>query len=180
MCIRDSSSDDILIHDQHIGRHQDGTVTMSWNGDLRHAKTEGQGMILRLKYSVTQSGRLMDMLDITSKVTAAEAYTDAGEILGVNLTFNSAGIFDDFALYQNKPNPWSNHTTIGFHLPMEAPATMTVYDLNGKVIKIISDQYKAGYNAIVLSVDDIPASGVYYYRLESGGYVASKKMVMVR
>ncbi|MBK8829716.1 MAG: T9SS type A sorting domain-containing protein [Saprospiraceae bacterium] len=176
----DVSSDDILIHDQHIGRHQDGTVTMSWNGDLRHAKTEGQGMILRLKYSVTQSGRLMDMLDITSKVTAAEAYTDAGEILGVNLTFNSAGIFDDFALYQNKPNPWSNHTTIGFHLPIDAPATMTVYDLNGKVIKIISDQYKAGYNAIVLSVDDIPASGVYYYRLESGGYVASKKMVMVR
>ena len=71
----DVSSDDILIHDQHIGRHQDGIVTMSWNGDLRHAKTEGQGMVLRLKYSVTQSGRLMDMLDITSKITTAEAYT---------------------------------------------------------------------------------------------------------
>jgi len=173
-------SDDILINEQNIGHHKEGIVTMSWNGDLRHANQEGQGMKLRLKFKVLQAGRLMDMLDITSKITTAEAYTDVGEIQSVNLTFNSAGIFADFALYQNKPNPWSNHTTIGFHLPADAAATMTVYDLNGKVIKIINDNYKAGYNSVVLSVEDIPVSGVYYYRLESGGYVASKKMVMVQ
>ena len=100
--------------------------------------------------------------------------------MDLNLTFNSAGIFDDYALYQNKPNPWNNHTLIGFHLPVDAPATITIYDMDGKTIKAIQGQYKSGYNSVTLTTDDLPSSGVYYYRLESNGFMASKKMVMVK
>ena len=133
-----------------------------------------------LSSAPSQPGRLMDMIALSDKVTPTEAYTENGELLGVNLTFNSAGIIKDFALYQNKPNPWNNHTVIGFHLPVDAEATLTIYDLNGTVIKTFKDLYKAGYNSVMVSSDDVSASGVYYYRLECGGYVASKKMVLVR
>ena len=119
------------------------------------------------------------MIDLTDRVTHAEAYTLDGDVQDVNLTFSSTGIFTDFALYQNKPNPWNSQTMIGFHLPSDAPATLTIYDVNGKVIESITGNYKAGYNSITLSADDIPGSGVLYYRLESGQYVASKKMVLV-
>jgi hypothetical protein len=174
------SSEDIQISEQHIGRHENGILTMSWNGDIKHKSFDTPGMSILLKFRVTQSGGLIHMIDLSDKVTAAEAYTVDGEVLGVKLTFSSVGIIKDFALYQNKPNPWNNHTIIGFHLPADAAASLTVYDLNGKVIKTFSDQYKAGYNSVMLSVDDLPSSGVYYYRLESDGYVASKKMVMVQ
>jgi hypothetical protein len=173
------SSDDIQISEQNAGRLKNGLVTMSWNGEYTGPQTDPQDIVVRLSFRVRESGRLMDMLHLTDEVTATEAYTQDGELLDIDLAYNSAGIFTDYALYQNKPNPWNNHTVIGFHLPLDAAATLTVYDLNGKVIKIISDQYKAGYNSIVLTADDLSSSGVYYYRLESGSFVASKKMVMV-
>jgi hypothetical protein len=136
-------------------------------------------MTMTIKFKVTQAGRLFNMIDLTSKITHAEAYTVNGDVKEVDLVFSSTGIFTDFALYQNKPNPWNNQTLIGFHLPADAPATLTVYDVNGKVIKTVSGSYKSGYNSIILSADEMPVSGVLYYRLESGQYIASKKMVLV-
>lgn len=174
------TSDDIHINEQNVGRLKSGLITMSWNGEYSGHDQDPQNMIMHLTFRARESGRLMDMIHITDEVTQAEVYTKDEEILDVDLAFNSAGIFTDYALYQNKPNPWNSHTIIGFHLPVDAAATLTVYDLNGKVIKVIHDQYKAGYNSAVLTADDLSSSGVYYYRLESGSFVASKKMVMVK
>ena len=176
----DVTSEDILINRQHIGLHGENTITMSWNGDLTSNNPDQESMSMTIKFRVTQTGRLFNMIDLTSKITHAEAYTLNGDIKEVDLAFSSTGIITDFALYQNKPNPWNNQTLIGFHLPSDAPATLTVYDLNGKVIKTVSGTYKSGYNSITLSADEMPVSGVLYYRLESGQYVASKKMVLVR
>jgi len=176
----DVQSEDILINDGNIGNPAIGMVTMSWNGDLQPQHSSKEGMAIKVKLKAMAAGRLMDMLDINGEITPAEAYTDNGEVLGINLTFNSVGIFAEYALYQNKPNPWNNHTIIGFHLPVDADATLTIYDMNGKILKAIQGQYKSGYNSVTLTVDDLPASGVYYYRLESNGFVASKKMVMVK
>lgn len=173
-------SEDIQIGEQHIGRHANGVLTMSWNGELRKEPSGETGMAIYLRFRVTKPGRLMDMIALSNKVTPTEAYAETGDLLDVNLTFSSTGIIKDFALYQNKPNPWNNHTIIGFHLPAEAEAILTVYDLNGQVIRTFKDVYKAGYNSVMLSTDDVSAAGVYYYRLESGGNVASKKMVLVR
>lgn len=176
----DVSSEDILINRQNIGVLSEGILTMSWNGEINQSSRDQAGMSIKIKFKVTRSGRLINMIDLTSKVTHAEAYSLNGDIQDVNLTFSSTGIFTDFALYQNKPNPWNSQTLIGFHLPFDAPATLTIYDLNGRVIKTITGTYKAGYNSVTLSADDIPVSGVLYYRLESGQYTASKKMVLVQ
>ena len=175
----DISSEDILINKQNVGILGEQLVTMSWNGDVINKSLGETGISIKIKFKVTQAGRLINMIDLTDRVTHAEAYTLDGDVQDVNLTFSSTGIFTDFALYQNKPNPWNSQTMIGFHLPSDAPATLTIYDVNGKVIESITGNYKAGYNSITLSADDIPGSGVLYYRLESGQYVASKKMVLV-
>jgi hypothetical protein len=45
---------------------------------------------------------------------------------------------------------------------------------------IVEGEYKAGYNSITLTSKDLPIPGVIYYRLESGGYSAIKKMVLIR
>jgi len=66
---------------------------------------------------------------------------------------------------------------IGFDLPHDAPAILTVYDVTGKVVKTVTGDYKAGYNSIMLTTKDIPMPGILYYRLESGSYSATKKMM---
>jgi hypothetical protein len=113
-------------------------------------------------------------------VTPVEAYTPAGEIMDVRLLFTGAQASGDFALYQNKPNPWAGFTSIGFVLPEDGEAVLTVYDLTGKEVYRTTGVFTAGYNAIMISQKDLPYTGVMYYKLESGGYSATKKMVLIR
>jgi hypothetical protein len=174
------SSPDILINDQNVGLLENGIITMSWNGNVLDENTDSKAIKIHVKFNVLEKGRILNMMDLSGKITAAEAYTREGEILDVNLIFNSSGVFTDFALYQNKPNPWRNQTVIGFHIPESAFATLTIYDIDGKIVKAIAGNYHAGYNSVTLSSQDIPHTGVLYYRLECGEYSASKKMVIVQ
>ncbi|MDQ3015618.1 MAG: T9SS type A sorting domain-containing protein [Bacteroidota bacterium] len=174
----DVRSTDIPIDMSNVGVLKNGIVTMSWNGEMVEGNQNQQQSIV-LILQVNEAGELGDMIRLNSKVTSAEAYSQTGEILNVDLSFENDLTFTDFALYQNKPNPWSGQTLIGFDLPVAALATMTVYDVAGKVVKVVEGEYKAGYNTIMLTSRDIPTPGVLYYRLESGLYSATKKMVIL-
>ncbi len=169
-------SETININDSHVGVLENGVVTMSWNTESD--KTDLTGQVISLMFTANVSGRISDMIHLTSRVTDAEAYTHVGEILDVKLTRD--GISPEFALYQNNPNPWNGQTDIGFDLPADAAVTFTVFDATGKVVKTIEGEFKAGYNSITLNARELPSAGVMYYRLESGEYAASKKMVLIK
>ncbi len=87
---------------------------------------------------------------------------------------------DGFALYQNEPNPFSNTTSIGFHLPNAAEAKLSVYDAEGRLLWDKTDAFKEGYNAVQLEGNWVRTPGVLYYKLESGTHVAWRKMVAIR
>jgi len=173
-------SDDIRIDEQHVGLLRDGVVTMSWNNDIVPAATPDARMTFVIKWMANVSGHTSDLIRLTSKVTAAEAYAADDEVLDVKLDFAEENGVADFALYQNKPNPWNGHTVIGFDLPEAGDAVLTVFDVTGKEVVKIAGTYKAGYNTINLTQKEIPNIGVMYYRLDSGSYSASKKMVMIK
>jgi len=56
-------------------------------------------------------------------------------------------------------------------------ASLTVYDVTGKVMHRIENQYPKGYNEILLQKSDLGAGGVLYYSLETEGFTATKKMI---
>ncbi|CUS97619.1 T9SS type A sorting domain-containing protein, partial [Candidatus Kryptobacter tengchongensis] len=86
----------------------------------------------------------------------------------------------EFALYQNYPNPFNPSTFIIFDLPREAKVKLGVYDVMGRLVKVLIDeQMQAGRYRVELRGDGL-ASGVYFYRLEAGGFVSVKKMVLVK
>jgi hypothetical protein len=170
-------STSIPIDDSHIGLLDNGIITMSWNGEPVSTSDQRELSFI-LKFRVTAAGELQEMLKMTDAVTAAEAYTIEGDLLDVKLEFDEDRAFTDFALYQNKPNPWDGQTLIEFDLPYDGLATMTVYDVAGKVVKSIEAMYKAGHHTIMLTSHDIPTPGVLYYRLDSGQYSAVRKMMI--
>ncbi|MBL7816000.1 MAG: T9SS type A sorting domain-containing protein [Saprospiraceae bacterium] len=86
---------------------------------------------------------------------------------------------EDFMLYQNQPNPVSNETIIGFNLPKDGSARLTITAIDGRVVKVINGEYKAGFNAISINKAELRSNGVFYYSLETAGQSASKKMVIV-
>lgn len=90
-----------------------------------------------------------------------------------------------FTLHQNYPNPFNPATTIGFSLPMRSAVKLTVYNLLGRRVRLLADRtLNAGQHEIIWNGDNAAgepvASGVYFYRLEAGEFIASKKMVLIR
>jgi hypothetical protein len=171
------SSDDIMISDQHVGLLQNGVITMSWNEADLSKELNQEPITLTLRFVATQSGKVSDKISLSDKVTAAEAYTATDEIMDVRLGSGEVGQGKAFALYQNEPNPWTGSTTISFELPEEGHVKLTLVDMTGKTIKVIEGQYKAGHQTIQLLKKDVPAQGLLYYRLDSGNYSATKKMI---
>src|SRR5690625_1721662 len=119
---------------------------------------------------------LHDALPIC-RVTPVEAYAADG-LKDVSLRFDGAGE-DGFALYQNTPNPYAGETTIGLHLKEATKATLSVYDVTGKMLKIVEGEFNQGYNEVKLAGSDLNATGVLYYQLDTKTYTATKKMVVI-
>lgn len=85
----------------------------------------------------------------------------------------------DFGLAQNYPNPFNPTTTIRFALPKSAYVTLNIFDALGKeVATLVGEELGAGYYAVGWYAD-VP-SGVYFYRLHAGEFMAAKKMVLLR
>jgi hypothetical protein len=95
----------------------------------------------------------------------------------VECTWNGA-LPTAYALYQSRPNPARGTAVVGFDLPEDAKVTLNVYDISGrKVMTVVDKVLPAGeYEADVSGL----APGVYVYRLNTGDYSASKKMVVVQ
>jgi len=153
-------------------------LVMSWNNANGVSLTDGEVLFtLTLKSSTNVS--LSNVLNINDNVARAEAYTGSDlEINRISLEYRNADV--SYELYQNEPNPFTESTVIGFDLPQASDYTVTVYDVTGKVAKVYNGSGEAGYNSVSVSKKEISTSGVLYYRLESGDYTATKKMIMIK
>ena len=86
----------------------------------------------------------------------------------------------NFVLEQNYPNPFNPSTTIRFRLKNSSQVTLRIYDLSGReVITLVDGRLNAGEHAVRWQANSI-ASGVYVYELKAGGFVETKKMLLLR
>lgn len=82
-------------------------------------------------------------------------------------------------LYQNQPNPFSHETSIGFQLPEAAVARLSVFDVNGKLVYNKQTNANQGYNQFVLTAEHLPGNGLFFYRIETAGASATRRMIRV-
>ena len=80
---------------------------------------------------------------------------------------------------QNKPNPFTDKTSITFSLPENGHAILKVFDLTGKTIKVVSGDYAKGENTIEFIKSELGTSGVLMYQIESGTFTETKKMIIL-
>jgi photosystem II stability/assembly factor-like uncharacterized protein len=87
-----------------------------------------------------------------------------------------------YFLSQNYPNPYNPETTIKYQIPESGHVTLKVYDLLGREVATLINEFKqAGtYNAELNISNYSLSSGVYFYRLQAGGFAETKKMILMK
>jgi hypothetical protein len=85
-----------------------------------------------------------------------------------------------YALTQNYPNPFNPSTTIKFELPKTSHVTLTVYDILGRQVSaLVNERRDAGVHEVKFEAAGL-ASGVYFYRIQAGEFVATKKLLLMK
>ena len=91
-----------------------------------------------------------------------------------------SGVPDDYFLLQNYPNPFNNSTVIKYSIPEEKLVTIKIYNALGEEVKTLTNEikqpgrYSINFDATSLS------SGLYFYRLVTGDFVETKKMLLLK
>jgi hypothetical protein len=86
----------------------------------------------------------------------------------------------DFRLTQIYPNPFNARTVIGFDLPEASDVKIDIYDILGRKIETLCDEVlPAGNNQITWNAADRP-SGIYFYKVQAGGYSLANEMLLLK
>lgn len=92
----------------------------------------------------------------------------------------SVGVPERFVLCQNFPNPFNPSTSIKFEIPFATDVRLTVFDMSGRLIATLTDEFReAGYYSVEFSGEGL-SSGVYHCRLEAAGNIDTKKMMLIK
>lgn len=87
---------------------------------------------------------------------------------------------EKYFISQNYPNPFNPVTKIRFSIPLQAETKIIIYDINGKEIKtLVNEMLSVGIYETEFDGSDL-ASGVYFYKIETGDYSESRKMVLIK
>jgi plastocyanin len=86
----------------------------------------------------------------------------------------------ELSLTQNYPNPFNPTTTISFSLPQATHVSLTIYNLIGQEAEILVDEDRPTGNYSVVWNSGNLASGVYFYRLQTGTTILTKKLVLMK
>lgn len=130
---------------------------------------EGDSPSFTGRYSALKPHGLKDaMKKIREKMGHKE-----GSVANINIP-------KEFSLSQNYPNPFNPLTKINYSVSQNITVTLKVYDILGRLVKTLVNEYQNAGNYTVTFDGSGLASGIYFYKIEAGDYVQSKKMVLVK
>jgi plastocyanin len=86
----------------------------------------------------------------------------------------------DYGLAQNYPNPFNAQTTIQYDLPSGAEVSISVFDILGRKIEtLVNEHQDAGNHQVVWNAADSP-SGFYFYRIQAGEFIQTKRATLLK
>lgn len=91
-----------------------------------------------------------------------------------------AGVPQSFDLSQNYPNPFNPSTQIRFSLPEDSHVTLRIFNILGQQVTVLVDEYHTAGTYTATFDAGTFSSGVYFYRIEAGDYVETKRMMMLK
>lgn len=157
----------------------DGHVNVAWTDAWANTIDQGSEiLVLELKANTDIQVRdVLTLLPAKSSIVIEEGSDILEKRLHLDFKENKLA---EFQLYQNYPNPFEDNTTIQFELATADHVTIDVVDISGKVVYQIKSDFPKGLNEVLLSEGDLRDSGVFYYRVQSKDFTATKKLIHIK
>jgi hypothetical protein len=172
-------------------QHYPGNVQFSapeQKSDLQLVSTSEEGIFSLA--AAAWGNRVSIPLDISGKkariaVTLIAVGYDNEILAQSTQRLTIENIPEQFALYQNYPNPFNPTTVIEYELPVEAHVNLVIYDVLGRKIRtLVSGMQPAGYAEVRWNGTDDwgnkVGTGIYFYRIETGIFSKTHKMVFLK
>ena len=137
---------------------------------------EGASEPFSLRFRARQAGRLSQLIRLSSQITPAVAF-NKGQKSKIALRFHAFETDRPFELFQNVPNPWGQQTRIGFYLPEDGEARLSIFDALGRLLFSEKKQFQKGENQFVVELQLTPTFGKLLYQVETETNRAVRVMV---
>jgi hypothetical protein len=171
------------IYDANFGLHlvDEGVLTSSWHTTQKWFLPKGmKAKLFTLEFVAKKDGQLSENLFLSGSITSNEAYMkNDGQMVDLALTHDKDVSKNEFLLYQNKPNPWSGFTVIKVYMPEGASGVIQVFDESGRLSYKENVGFEAGYSNIRINRSKLKGSGVYFYKLQTDKYFATRRMIVI-
>lgn len=159
-----------------------------------------QGNVGQLSYTAQSSNTTVATVSVTGSTLNITPISlgdciititsiDAANSNSLNYSFDvNVGITDvesdpipiKYALHQNFPNPFNPTTSISYQIPNQSRVTLKIYDLLGnQIVELINKDQSAGSYTVSFNASKI-SSGIYFYKLQTGNFISTKKMVLMK
>jgi hypothetical protein len=137
-----------------------------------------------LRYSALYFGKLL-----SDKIIMVVG--DSGKILRndnfiTEIKYKSQNIPYNYLLSQNYPNPFNPSTNIRYEIPKNGFVKLVVFDILGREIQTLVNEkqnagsYEVTFNARQPGLGSNLSSGIYFYKLQSGNYTETKRMLLIK
>ena len=165
---------DINLSDEDFNMVNRELAKILWTPESANYNTG----VITLTVIAEQDVKLSDVLSISDDMSDIAFLTDDSR---KNIELNFAGNANDKVIvYQNKPNPFSNETFIGFNLPEKMEVSVRVYDISGKLIKNYTNMYSKGFNELKISAEELNTSGVLFYEVNTKLGSEMRRMIQLK
>jgi hypothetical protein len=149
-------------------------------GDISPGQlSTGQGTQV-IRFSASRPGNYSVEFPVHISSGGILFWTETFRVTVTGVPQSKAETPNSFSLEQNYPNPFNPSTTIRYGLPARSHVSLTVFNTLGQRVSTITDgEQNAGYHSVRFDATNL-SSGVYYYRIQAGSYVDTKKFLLVR
>lgn len=123
------------------------------------------------KVSTFEEGKIKD-ITVVGTMETENSLSGGNEVSNV--------IPKEYALLQNYPNPFNPETSIKFDIPNASEVRLSVFDITGREIALlVNEKLEPGSYSMKWNGAQF-ASGIYFYRVQAGNFVQTKKMVLIK
>ena len=130
-------------------------------------------------YGYTSTGTSTTTLDYSTSYTASASFTLAPENV-TSVESSNNNVVKTFELAQNYPNPFNPTTNISYSIPYSSKVVLKIFNILGKEVATLVNSEQTSGNHIVVFDGSKLASGVYFYQINAGNFVATKKLILMK